>query len=297
MTRRTVALLALLLSPVLARAADRCECRGDWLVAETEHFAVWSRLPREATLAAADSCETLRAALCEIWCDEAHRPAWRSKCVVALHADSAAYAAAIGNPGNRSVGCTTLKVGAAGVTFRRIDLRCDASNWSRSALPHELTHVVLADRLGGRPLPLWADEGLAVLSEPETTRRRRDDALLAAVRRGATFPIATLLRLDGEPAAPLRDAFYGQSALIAATLIDRGTPAEFLTFLEESQRHGDDAALRTCYGLDGAAELHRIWEMQKHAATPGFLVEATGRAASVAKVSQPDTALAKQSPR
>jgi hypothetical protein len=33
-------------------------------------------------------------------------------------------------------------------------------------LPHEITHVVLADRFNTKPMPRWADEGMAVLTEP-----------------------------------------------------------------------------------------------------------------------------------
>lgn len=97
-------------------AAPPCECRGAWLVCETEHFAVWSRLSREQTVATAETCERLRTELCSVWSDGAQPSAWSSKCVVTLHADATAYAAAIGRPGDRSRGCTTLEVGAKGVT-------------------------------------------------------------------------------------------------------------------------------------------------------------------------------------
>ena len=277
-----------------ASAAPPCECRGEWLVSETEHFAVWSRLSRERTIATAEICERLRTELCTVWCDPAHAPQWRSKCVVTLHADAAAYAAAIGSPGDRSRGCTTLEVGAKGVTFRRADLRCDSAGWEKSALPHELTHVVLADRLGGRPLPLWADEALAVFAEPEATRQKRDDALVAAVRHRAVYSAGALLCLCDPPPAAMREGFYGQSALIAALLIERGTPAEFLAFLEDAERSGYDAALRRSYGLDGVAGLERLWEAKKRAAAPGFLVEATGRAALAARASREALAVAQK---
>lgn len=291
------ALLSLFLALCVstAWAAPPCECRGDWLVSETEHFAVWSRLSREQTIATAASCERLRAELYGVWFDPSQSSEWRSKCVVTLHAAPADYAAAIGRPGDRSRGCTTLEVGTKGVFFRRVDLRCDSAGWEKSALPHELTHVVLADRLGGRPLPLWADEGLAVLSETEATRQKRDDALVAAVHRGAVYSAGALVCLCDSPPSTMREGFYGQSALIASILIERRTPAEFLAFLEDAERSGYDAALRRSYGLDGIAGLERLWESKKRTTAPGFLVKATGRAASAARVSRETLAVAQKS--
>ncbi len=140
-----------------------------WVVCETAHFAVWASISTDEAKTTARLCETLHRELQSVWFERLPS-AWPSKCVVVLHAHAADFAAAISQPGTRAVGCTTLQVDRGAVKFRRIDLRCDRPNWRSSALPHELTHAVLADRLNGRPLPLWADEGLAVLAEPETTR-------------------------------------------------------------------------------------------------------------------------------
>ena len=58
-------------------------------------------------------------------------------------------------------------------------------------LPHEATHVVFAGRFGDRMLPHWADEGMAVLSEP----RERIDLHLHNLPQhrvnGELFPLAS----------------------------------------------------------------------------------------------------------
>jgi hypothetical protein len=251
---------------------------GGWVVCETAHFAVWASISTDEAKATAHLCETLHRELQSVWFERP--PAdWPSKCVVVLHASSADFAAAISQPGTRAVGCITLQVDRGAVIFRRIDLRCDRPNWRSSALPHELTHAVLADRLNGRPLPLWADEGLAVLAEPETTRTARDRALLAAVRSGRTVPIPALLHLTSQPGPDLREAFYGQSAILVSRLIERKSPSAFLAFLERTQQVGDEAALRECYRIDGVSGLARLWSEYANAATPGQFVELTERAA------------------
>jgi hypothetical protein len=255
-----------------------------WSVCETEYFAVWGSVGNGQTEKTAKLCETLRDGLSRIWFEASTPPRWPSKCVIVLHAEAEAFANAVAQPGTRAVGCTTLQIDRGHVTFRRIDLRCDRPNWQSSALPHELTHAVLADRLAGEPLPLWADEGLAVLSEAEVTRQSRDEALLKVVRDGRSLPVSQLLRLQSQPPAEQREAFYGQSALLVSQLIDRKSPAAFLAFLEKAHAVGEEQALRQCYGIDGVNGLAELWREYETTAAPGRLVELTQRAAVVPQI-------------
>ncbi len=50
------------------------------------------------------------------------------------------------------------------IANRRIDLLVDKQG-ALTSLPHELTHVVLADCFAGRQPPLWLDEGVAMLAD------------------------------------------------------------------------------------------------------------------------------------
>ena len=47
-----------------------------------------------------------------------------------------------------------------------MDLHCDDVNMLVAVLPHETTHTVVAGNFGDQPVPRWADEGMAVLTEP-----------------------------------------------------------------------------------------------------------------------------------
>ena len=51
-------------------------------------------------------------------------------------------------------------------------------------LPHEATHVVLAGQFGDQPVPRWADEGMAVLTEPRDKIDRHLRNLPALPARG-----------------------------------------------------------------------------------------------------------------
>jgi hypothetical protein len=75
--------------------------------------------------------------------------------------------------------------------------------WMTSALPHELTHVVLAEKFTRKQIPRWANEGMAILSEPaarQATRRAAMQRALATTGRFAAGELATLSR--GAASAP-----------------------------------------------------------------------------------------------
>ncbi len=49
-------------------------------------------------------------------------------------------------------------------------------------LPHEVTHVVLADLFTTQQIPRWADEGIAVLAEPNAEQEIRAAELQEPLR-------------------------------------------------------------------------------------------------------------------
>ena len=144
--------------------------------------------------------------------------------------------------------------------LRRIDLRTDASDWSNAALPHELTHVVLADRFGGHNLPRWADEGIAMLSESPEKHRERLANLQETLLKRSNYRMFDLVRTSRLPAAHLRDAFYGQSVGLVSLLVCKSAPARFADFVADSERIGIDQALREHYRVDGLTGLQREWD-------------------------------------
>lgn len=237
-----------------AQARYRSWRSGEWLVQQSESFRVLSRLSADRTGELAPLCEHLRSTLQRTWFGESDRP-WTPLCDVVVWRTVEEYGRAVGRPGDRSVGCATVDVDGERIVRRRIDLRADAPDWWRSALPHEMTHVVFADRFAGRPLPPWADEGISVLSEPAEKRAQRAAALQRARRLNADYSLTELLAIRTPPPPSHRDAFYGESAALVGLLASRRTPADFVTFLDKLQAEGFDAAVRDVYGI---ADLPRI---------------------------------------
>ena len=148
------------------------------------------------------------------------------------------------------------------MTRRRIDLRGDAADWLDCALPHELTHVIMAERFTRVRIPRWADEGLAILAEPQHKQERRRTALKRALDTARPWTAAELTALSDYPAAGSRDAFYGQSASLVAYLIERDSPEKFLEFVELGQKQGFERALTEIYALRSLTELDSRWRPQ-----------------------------------
>lgn len=273
--RALVALLALSGSPWLAIADDlakplsssgvteiecRCSRSGRWFIQETTNFRVCSLLTEQQTGDLARLCEKWRAAHAAKWLGDDAPGSWLPRCEIVVWRTVDEYGQALGRPGDRSVGCATCQIDGERIVSRRIDLRGDAPDWWRSALPHELTHVVLADRFAGRLLPPWADEGIAVLAEPEFKRAQRAAALSKARQSGLIYRVDELLNLRTPPEPARRDAFYGQSAELVELLASRGSSADLIRFLETSHLSGYHSALQSVYGIGGVVELARLYE-------------------------------------
>src|SRR5438046_7004664 len=102
---------------------------------------------------------------------------------------------------------------------RRIYLHCDDANLFSAILPHETTHVVLAGEFGEQLLPRWADEGIAVLTEPSERVERHVQNLLKCRQEAQLFRLQQLLAIDDYPTDPRHiSAFYAQSVTLVEFL-------------------------------------------------------------------------------
>jgi len=235
----------------------------------TANFIVQSTSDTAAAHALGAQCETLLAELKGKWfaaSDPQTEPrggeqadsTWTPKCVVVIHDTPASYLHWVPG-GERTVGSSWIESSQGKIVARRIDIRGDKPNWFEGALPHELIHVLLADRFGAKPPGRWAEEGWAILVDPTEKQFRHDADLRRALARGEHFRLGEMLELTEYPGAERITAFYGQSASLVRFLAERRTPAEFSAFLKRAASHGYDAALREHYDIDGVADLERRW--------------------------------------
>lgn len=206
----------------------------------------------------AESCERWKDRCQTTWLGE-NSTAWSKRCEVVVHSNVGAYSKTLGPGSERTSGCSTIRIEQGQVVERRIDLRSDATDWSSESLPHELTHVVLADRFARNRIPAWADEGIAMLAESPNKLEKRLNELRGIVAAGQTVTLRDLVQFAEGPTPKARAAFYGQSVTLTGLLLERGTPTQFLQFVETGSQAGYDKALRDVYGIESWQTLEGEW--------------------------------------
>jgi Peptidase MA superfamily len=154
------------------------------------------------------------------------------------------------------------------VVARRMNLRADHPLLVTAILPHEVTHVVLADLFTEQQIPRWADEGLAVLAEPRAEQAIRAAELQEPLEAGQVFDLRKLMAMD-YPDAKEWSLYYAQSVSLTRFLVEQGSPEKFVQFVQNSQRDGTEGALRGTYGIGGFTELQTKWtEYARQRLTP-----------------------------
>ncbi|GBD35295.1 hypothetical protein HRbin36_00405 [bacterium HR36] len=231
--------------------------QNGWYVSESPHFRIYHH---NASLAeqVLRLTELVHAVNAWFWFGELVPPVWDSPAEIYLHPDGDSFHKATGVSPSIP-GFSTLRYESADaqrVLSRRMDFRADAPDLLSRLVPHESTHVSLAGRFGPRPLPRWADEGLALLAEPEPLRQHYRQKALAAFQRAQGLPIEKLLTLEEYPATFDPEVFYGQSALLVEWLVRQRGPWTFVQFLSQGRLLGWEPALRRYYGLQSLQDLN-----------------------------------------
>jgi hypothetical protein len=243
--------------PVQVRHTKRVQ-GSEWAIVDTPNFRIYHNLDEETATQAARTAEAARSTAFRKWFGN-DGGVWNPRCDLYLHANGQVYASSTGQsaecPGHSSVGQSGERIYS-----RKIDIHVDAANWMTGVLPHETTHVVIAGHFGPRPVPRWADEGMAVLSEPRELVQRHLRNLPQHRQDQQLFAFRELLTLDNYPSPRQVGAFYAQSVSLVDYLSRQpGGPQEFSNFLRDGLRDGYDASLKKHYGLNSLQELQGYW--------------------------------------
>jgi hypothetical protein len=203
-------------------------------------------------------CESLKAELSTLWGLPQSKQSWSPRCEIVLHATLQSYIAEVGPEGAQTKGCSYIGIDKGRVVARRIDLIVEKDG-SVSALPHELTHVVVADRFGGRPVPHWFDEGIAMLADTREKQILHERDCHEAIRDNTTLELSKLLTLEQFESPQQMPAFYGQSLFLVHMLAQQKSPTQLLDFAVDATKVGYDASLRKHYSIDGVKALEQLW--------------------------------------
>ena len=135
-------------------------------------------------------------------------------------------------------------------------------------MPHETTHVVLAGNFGQHQVPRWADEGIAVLTEPLEKVEQHRRNLAKSQREGLLFSVQDLMNLQNYPEPRQIAAFYAQSVMLVEFLTTQRGADVLTSFIRDGLNDGYEAALRKHYNwsfrdLQTAFDRQVLGETQK----------------------------------
>lgn len=229
-----------------------------WAVAETTNYRVFHKQLTETAEQVAQAAEHTRTAMYRKWTGAVPED-WTPRCDVYLHSTAQDYSRATGVPAN-SPGHSTIRSEAGRVTGRRIDLHVDDAGMLLAVLPHEATHVVLAGQFGEHAVPRWADEGVAVLTEPRDRIERHLRTLSRHREDGVLFSSRQLMQLNDYPEPRLIGPFYAQSVSLVEFLTQEKDAATFVQFVRDGLRTGYESALQKHYGIQDFRDLDSRWQ-------------------------------------
>lgn len=126
-----------------------------------------------------------------------------------------------------------------------------------SVLPHEVTHTVFAYYFRC-PVPRWADEGGAVLSEDDVEKNRHDMLCRHILNTpGRAIPLRRLFGLTHYPGDVM--ALYAQGFSVSEFLVGLSNRPTFLKFVAHGMQWGWDSAAVSYYHYRTVEELEQAW--------------------------------------
>ncbi len=184
-------------------------------------------------------------------------PRWYAPCHVMVKVDQV-----------RAGGATSFKFNRGHVYGWKMEVQGPLHRILDAVLPHEITHTILACHFR-RPLPRWADEGAATLSEDDSEKRRQTQLVEQVLKTTRRIPLRTLLSIKRYP-HDMQNVLtlYAEGYSLAAYLIQQGGKARYLLFLEDAYRRGWDRSIHCYYGAKDVDELEYRWNAWVMAGSP-----------------------------
>src|SRR5262249_40984523 len=165
----------------------------------TENFVVTAPT-KEIARRVGEAAEYNRKALSVLWLNK-EPPAWAEPCPVRVTVSDKTTSSA-----------TVFQFQDGKVSRRDMFLESSLDRIFADLLLHEVTHAILAE-WRGRPVPRWADEGAAMLSESAAGRARQERPMGKLMDTERLLPLRDLLPRLEYPKDVM--AFYVQSFSLA----------------------------------------------------------------------------------
>jgi RNA polymerase sigma factor (sigma-70 family) len=263
------------------------KARAEGHTYKTANFVVTAPTETMARVMAHDA-EHHRKELAEKWL-RAELPAWSKPCT--LH-----YTSAIGATNGATTFTFGRKAGAPTLETAEMELRGEFLKVLETALPHEVTHTVLASHLK-RPIPRWADEGIALQAESPQSHADHDAKARELLNAGRGIRLRVLFRMTDYPQDLL--VTYAQGHSLVRFLLTReidsksNTPeSRLLKFVDagsaENTAESWDKAARDHFGFKTMDALEEAWLDALRAAAPPKPAKGEGDTIPPAKLPVPN---------
>jgi RNA polymerase sigma factor (sigma-70 family) len=212
-------------------------------------------------------------------------PAWEKPCPLN-------YTSAVGTSGGATTFTFGRKGGAPTLDTMEMELRGEFLKVLETALPHEVTHTVLASHLK-RPIPRWADEGIALQAESAESQADHDAKARDLLNAGRGIRLRVLFRMTEYPKDLL--ATYAQGHSVVRYLLLReidsksNTPeSRLLKFVDmgsaDNTAESWDKAARAHFGFKTVDDLEEAWLDALRVAAPPRPAKAEGDTIPPAKL-------------
>jgi hypothetical protein len=154
-------------------------------------------------------------------------------------------------------GATSFAFDRGRVLGQQMHIEGTTERLLNSVLPHEVTHTVFAYKFR-QPVPRWADEGGAVLSEDDIERNRHDMLAWQILNTpGRLIPLRRLFALKEYPGDVM--ALYAEGYSVSNFLVSTSNRPVFLSFVAQGMREGWDRAAQSHYHYNSVEELEQAW--------------------------------------
>lgn len=211
------------------------------------HFVVEAPTPQIAERVARTAERYLKEQALE-WLGR-ELPAWPEPCPIRVRILSSGFG-----------GATTFEYANGKVRRQHMSLEGSLDRLLQAGLPHEVTHILLA-HFQGSPVPRWADEGAAILSEDAVERTRHDQLMQAILKQpGRCIPLRRLFAFQDYPADVM--ALHVEGYAVTRFLVESKDRATFLRFLAQGMAEGWDKALKKNYHYANVEELEQAWQQR-----------------------------------
>ena len=238
----------------------RSETNG-WKIIESKSFRIHHVGSSAVAERLAPLCERTRQSLRARWLSDTKPTDWSPKCDLFLYPSASEFQRLTRFPAD-TWGFADLEIGDKKVWLRRLHVRTDDAKRIDKLLVHELTHVVLADYFAEHQIPRWADEGIAVMSEPIERRNELRRWLTQEAEQGRLFSFRELATQRHVPRDKrLGDLFYAQSSALIDFLLTarRLSEPQVLRLVSESESRGLNETLTRWFPDVTASALESDW--------------------------------------